>query len=421
MEKGGKLMLASPFFSSLLARPPIPPKGNLLIIRINQGMDSTLGLNPWLGPRPDPRDLFLDEDYPVLPQAGGSDIHLGPSAQSLEAHARDVSVVSGIYTGSEDDLGHEAHRRYMATGFLERNYPHFIAWPAQLEGIRLGKRVPVIFSDELEVVDLSLAQRVHVGSFVGQAMGENERAVLRASGFSDGVTSFAKGLRSLASRNLGGRGTLLVNRLSWLREEVGGNLEPEHVALGAMSLGLVHFAQIDWNDFPGLDTHRNFPGRHQRFQRQAWDRVGTLLNVMKKTPYKDTGQFLFPDHTTLAVTTEFSRPPFLNAQEGKDHNALDNSILLGGRGIRGGLHLGGHHLFVREERRAQSQLSGLPLNYETGETLFPSGDLESLLGKWPLDIIRPENILQTLGDIFGTGPLFGRGIWPLGKIRRPPA
>ena len=282
--------------------------GQLLIIRVNGGMDTTLGLNPWVDPRPDPRDLYLDEDYPVLFHAKGTDIHLGPSAYALESHARDVSVVGGIFMGT-GDLGHDAHRNYMATGLMERNRPHFIAWPAQEASRTLGERVPVIFNEELEIVDLTGAHRAHVDSFSRPGGGVREKVVARASSFATGTTAFAVALDALEKRRRRGETNPLGGRLQWLRERVGDNLNPEHLALAALAQGQASFAQIDWTDFPGLDTHTNFPGRHQSTQRQVWERVASLITLMKEMPYGETDRPLFPDYLTLMVTSEFSRPP----------------------------------------------------------------------------------------------------------------
>lgn len=145
---------------------------------------------------------------------------------------------------------------------------------------------------------------------------------------------------------------------------------------------------------------------------------------MKETTYLDTGIPLFPNLVTLSVSTEFSRLPFLNVDNGKDHNFYDNSVLLAGKGIQGGVTLGGHHLFPRDNKRAESQLSGCHIDFSNGQVVkngyYNTLDVASAVENKDIGLIRPENILRTLGDVFNVDydlmRLISKDVRPLPKI-----
>ena len=70
-------------------------------------------------------------------------------------------------------------------------------------------------------------------------------------------------------------------------------------------------------------------------------RIDMIFETLKNTPYDDQRSML--DVTTIMVSSELSRT--LRAEgpsenTGTNHNPLSNSILIGGKGIRGGLVIG---------------------------------------------------------------------------------
>ena len=379
-----------------------------LIVRVRGGMDSTLGLNPWLGQRPDPADLYLDRDYEVLASVGATEIALGPSALPLRPHVGDIAVVGGVFMGP-NDLGHSAAENYMATAKAKPNAPHFIAELAECyRQYRLDKREAVLFNGSLNTFDLTQLARLPIQP-------------LLESGAEEGIGGGIPRLTALNSAFAKAHSTLLKfsgsetkRRLETLLDDLRlshDELLAEHAVVASFAADHARFGQIDWDYFE-LDAHENFIGTHQRVQRIVWGRLASLIDLMKNTAYLDTQIPLFPNLVTLLVTTEFSRLPFLNGSDGKDHNYFDNSVLLGGRGIKGGRLLGGHHLFVRDGRRRQSQLSGCHIDYGSGRVVkngyYNTQHIDAVSEGGRVALIRPENILRSLGEVFGVDYEFMR-------------
>jgi hypothetical protein len=92
-----------------------------------------------------------------------------------------------------------------------------------------------------------------------------------------------------------------------------------------------------------LDVHA---GRTAKMQSQIYDsvtdKVLRVFDLLANTPY-DSTRSLF-DVTTVMFGSEFGRtlrqPNLPQSETGTDHNSLNNSLLIGGKGIRGGLVIG---------------------------------------------------------------------------------
>ena len=411
LSSSAKALVASslPLKLSFSQEEPLPKQ--LLIIRVYGGMDCLLGLNPWVESRPHPRDLYLGRDYDVAQGPRGSEFNLGPSALPLREYALDFSIVNGVFMGA-NDLGHTSLENYMTTATMTTSSPHFIARPATHEYHRTGERQRLLFNGGLRTFGLEGLTEVHTSSLIGQ---REERSPLpeEINLFSKGTSSF-----SLARNALFGADER-IRALSRLKsiEENENRLDVEHAVVASFASGYAHFAQIDWDDF-NLDNHSNYISRHRENQRGVWTRLTRLLSLLKETPYLDTDIPLFPELLTLMVTTEFSRPPFLNVSEGKDHNPFDNSVLLGGRGIHGGRCVGGHHLFV--ENRTESQLSGCHIDYTSGRVVkngyYNTNLPEAVRENRQVALIRPKNIMRTLGEVFHLDQDFERHTRPLSRL-----
>ncbi len=91
--------------------------------------------------------------------------------------------------------------------------------------------------------------------------------------------------------------------------------------------------------------------------------------------------------------SEWSRTPALNAAKGKDHNPFTNSVLLAGRGIRGGSVVGASKLIPRKKTgTGMPDLIAAPYDYKAQKIATgPEG----------ASFIYPENVIQTVGQIFG--------------------
>ncbi len=87
-----------------------------------------------------------------------------------------------------------------------------------------------------------------------------------------------------------------------------------------------------------------------------------VLDYLRQTPY-DEGRSML-DVTTIAVTSEFSRTMRQFSRDiddtGTDHNPLTNTVLLAGKGIKGG-----HVVGASDFQSAKEQLSGAHLSLDS--------------------------------------------------------
>jgi hypothetical protein len=404
-----------------------------LNIRAWGGMDVVLGLNPWTKATPDPLDLYLDDGYSVRQRVGGTQIALGPSAFALERHARSLAVLNGVFMGATD-LGHPSAQNYVTTAKGSPNVPHFTAELAEFFRKRKqDKSETVLFNAEMKTFDFNELTRLplqRLAQLAAEKTAANASSSLKPPPISTGETSVGRSQEKL--RAAGGEQKIFFAKLKEAREisaKHGGTVEGadvDLVAIAAFASDRARFAQVDWSYLGLLDTHEDYPQQHQKNQKTAWDRCAHVLDVMSELKHHATGRPLFPDHVTLCLVSEFGRTPFLNPARGKDHDFFDNSVLLGGRGIQGGRVVGANHLFIRDEKRRQSQLSGVHIDYKTGQLVmndyYKMESIESGFHETAdVRLIRPENVLRTLADVFSVDPgsmrLFSKDTPPVPGIK----
>jgi hypothetical protein len=101
------------------------------------------------------------------------------------------------------------------------------------------------------------------------------------------------------------------------------------------------------------------------------------------------------------VVSEFARTPALDGARGKDHNPFTNSVLLAGRGVRGGVTVGASRLIPAALSPMQLPLHvGSPFDFAAGRPV-PEGPSRLV------EPLRAENLMQTMSAIFGLGPVEG--------------
>jgi uncharacterized protein (DUF1501 family) len=423
-------LFAAGMLSSRLSWAAAPEDDHMLIVlRVWGGADNLLCFNPWTDARPDAKDLFLDENYEFKANAGGTEIHLGKSAFCLEQHARHLAVINGVFMGT-NDLGHPASQNYITTAKGSPNAPHFVAELAEFfRKQKSGQSETILFNADLKTFDLNKLTRLPLQRLKqlavegGAAGGPFETPLLSTD--DNAVNRAGRYVRDNAHTR-----KLFIDKFKEVLALTGqtgdGNVASELIAAAAFASGLARFAQVDWSYLAQLDSHENYPLEHQKSQVEVWERLNLMLNVMSDVKHHASGLPLFPHHVTFAAITEFGRLPYLNPALGKDHDVFDNSVLLGGRGVKGGVRIGDHHLYVRDDKRLQSQLSGCHVDFVNGQTVKDGYYNLSDLGQAPsgeterVRLIRPENVLRTLGDIFKVDPslmrLYGKDVPPVPRI-----
>lgn len=140
-------------------------------------------------------------------------------------------------------------------------------------------------------------------------------------------------------------------------------------------------ATISLNSGMFWDTHALNVGQHQMWQ-TLFDGLGHLLDRLDATGLLD--------RTTVAVVSEMTRSPTLNANAGKDHWPHASALLIGA-GVAGGRSYGG------TDERGES----LRVDYTTG-VVDPAGQL-----------VRYDNLAAGLVELMGVDPApWFRGVTP---------
>lgn len=361
---------------------------NFVLFRVIGGMDSVLGIHPYLEQSAyAEEDLFLDYNphVEVMKNVGGTKISLGPSASSLAPFVDQMAVVRGIYMGASD-VGHPSAIQYISSARPAESTPHLAA--------HIGSQ---LWDQSRFVMTNSALQRGTIAPFPVNLT----QTLKKIKSVSDFATR--------SSLNLYRDPNLAVNRYLNLIEQKSKlkvftdilSAQPssteifdETVVLASLTAGLTRVAQIDLIDQAhDLDTHSSHTA-HKGFQKMRWDRIANFLQGLKDH------QLL--EKTLVVVVTEFNRSPGKNFNQGKDHNYTDNAVALFGRNINGGETIGDRKLYVRKDLEP-AFWAGSFINYKTGElagldTMEALGKMDQIRLPEHLDLIRPTDFWATVAN-----------------------
>lgn len=161
-------------------------------------------------------------------------------------------------------------------------------------------------------------------------------------------------------------------------------------------------------DLPNPDCHDALSARsHSKIIESAIGIFVQTLKYLKATPF-DRNRSLF-DVTTVMMSSEFSRTmrQIVNPIDatGTDHNNLTNSVLIGGKGIKGGLVLGASDFASADETLSKTHLRMDQTKVKTMarpfdfSTFTPRTDLpESYKSQ---DYCHIHSVVNTIYELFG--------------------
>ncbi len=179
--------------------------------------------------------------------------------------------------------------------------------------------------------------------------------------------------------------------------EMLGSVFSNHVSRSAL-----------WVFAEGFDTHgeKSAKAQPEIFKKVA-NRLAVIFRAMANTPYDDKRSLL--DVTTVVVNSEFSRTMRQDQvafeKTGTDHNQLNNSFLVGGKGVRGGLVFGASDFASVDEvlspaHRALDEKSlkimGRPFDFATSR---PSLSLPEVFA--PERYLTSDSVVNTIYSAFG--------------------
>lgn len=187
-----------------------------------------------------------------------------------------------------------------------------------------------------------------------------------------------------------------------------------NIALAYFKGGVTSAITIMYDKDPVLDTHDSFSASEQPnlFKTVALS-LERSLDMLKNTPYDAEAGLSFFDVTTVMITSEFSRT-MKNGDtpetSGTDHNPLTNTIVLAGKGIKGGQVIGASDLTDVSDTGELLNVSGAHKQLESGlnqimgrpfdfDTMMPRTDLPETFVE--TDYLTFPSVANTLMEMFG--------------------
>ncbi len=397
--------LSNPLSNSLLERP----KKFLIMVRMAEGWDVSLGLDPkahgtahgTLGSQSDQQDIFIE--YRADEILTYQNLKMGPACAALMPFAPDIAIVNGVFM-SDANVSHEANLDYISTGNGSGQAADSVVELAYSTGTG---PFGVIFNSRLKRATRNLMPTSYSDL-------ENLRNAVDASQLQDYIAKLkSKGQLRDSQLNLiqnAPARTRLIQAMDGLGAEFGKTIDNSQTGLAqlhrasvlvaaAFSSGVAYQAQLDLS--LSLDTHSDHEIKHMNEQKSGWEAVANLFRIFKNIPYlneKGEAKGSLFDQTTFVVVSEFSRTPALNASKGKDHNPLTNSVLLAGGGVKGGQSFGESRIITRRHSETgESRHVASLVDYATGQVPQTKSEAQSA----NFQFIFPENIVSTLIEITG--------------------
>ena len=315
---------------------------------------------------------LLKDPSPITYQgSNGQTCWRSPLTDPLLGLSQDFSVINGVMMSPQFN-GHGSNMYYMFTN-SPTNGPSFMPMigataPFPIQSLHFGgfegdgNQQPANFglSARLDhglggqlALDLVTKRRVPESSSAAQFL--STRLQQRSSGHSEG--SFDQGVKVLAENTA--RLPKLADALVASQGLAGQNTDEELADKNvrtALKTALLYFkgnvtrsVTIMLDRDPVIDVHSARGAQNQiNLYPGIVATIKELLNTLKATAYDaDRGRSFF-DVTTVLVSSEFARTmrqpnePIDNT--GTDHNPFTNSLLVAGKGIRGGQLFGASDL-----------------------------------------------------------------------------
>lgn len=174
--------------------------------------------------------------------------------------------------------------------------------------------------------------------------------------------------------------------------------------------------------FDNIDSHdANTASKLPEVIGMYCEAIAAVFDHFASVPMPSGGSLL--DHTTFLIGSEFSRtmrqPGAAIDKTGTDHNALTNTLIVGGKGVKGGQIIGQSDFTSSTETLSPAHLSadptklmimGRPFDFATGRTA--TGNLPQTYDV--TQYIGASNVTNTIQEILGITPerrfLMGRNM-----------
>lgn len=399
LKSSAMTAITCPFFSSITWAAPTPADEPHFFLHFVP--ESLTGFDPLY--MFDPRDKSLAKEGKVtaysklepFPWQKKGPLVAGETAV-LAPYAADFSVIRGVIMSPSFD-GHGQNKsmiftgnpfsgRYFAPAFSGRGSPlSYLNFSPSLQGfINNRQNAPAIDALYLNQILPTLASEANSNNQRERKFIHDQFASASqmnpAGLFSKGAEKFLHSLETSqiltarAQRFQEPRATfdLLLNRVS--------------TAIAAFKAGITRAAVIeipvDTSSFSADCHDGKSASKHPEHCESMLAAMANAIRVLKNTPFSDDQSML--DCTTFIMMSEFGRTmrqeQFAIDQTGTDHNTLNNQVIIGGKGIKGGQIIGSSDLHdladFKNASRHHLQLDadliktmGRPYDFANGQTL----------------------------------------------------
>jgi len=416
----GTLVLPGAGLLQAAAQAPDEPHFFLMIV-LNGGADSSymFDARPLSMTKAGKIQNYLGQDPSPLSGRNGTNTLATSLTKPLLPFRDRFSILNGVYMTPSFD-GHLQNMNFLFTGnafggdsFIPHlNLPETGREPQSLDGVISSDPVVVTINNHSGVVPLQpravtgLATALkQTPPLAGGELTEFIRGRLVANSAGPGRLSAAAALMR-AGLDKSPRVHQQLAQLTPPSNQQSPELQALALITQCFRLSISRSAIYSPSEF--FDVHATEQAKAQpRLFASAIGKIATLLKGLSETPYDDRRSML--DVTTVMVASEFSRtlrsPDAPVDATGTNHNQFANSILIGGKGIRGGLVVGASDLRdeVEEPSAAHLQLDpmqeksmGLPFDFST---LAPRKDLPAAFDI--KDYLTIGSVVNTIYALFG--------------------
>jgi hypothetical protein len=352
------------------------------------------------------------------------------------AHKDHLSIVNGVYM-LERNVGHESNAAYLWGNGAVGGRPIFTPVIGQttpstpLDSVVFGDwpyNPPpsnVDTSAQLSSQDLgALTESLRSGRTIDEDSPLFRALLARSDQNAGGDGLFSAGAARLGRGLRGAKRTTETLALArWPDDSTPDKpdtlSETVRKTLALFSSGATHVASIihrgKADDAHSAESCQNeLVEVYRDFASELHASLDALRSTMYLAPNGDRIPFL--DLTTYVITSEFGRtnrsvsePRQPVGATGADHNPLANSVLVGGRGIVGGLVVGESDLVACDDRGTYQDVSGAhrQMNPALDAAMGRPFDFEAQRGRRDLperfdsnDYIHMPSVINTLLDVF---------------------
>ena len=331
--------------------------------------------------------------------------------------AQKISMLNGVYMTTAFD-GHEQNMNIFLTGnpFGGNTFlPYLNSTALPLDALQFGNLYNINITNGEKIVSISSNSVNQLALDAENMLSNQPNPVLQEyilSRFNTlattGNSSMAKGSRSVLDSytKIGTfRERLATAKIDEEENPLKSNVK---AACKYFETGLTRNALLI-DDDGNLDTHDSESAKNApTLYRDKVSKILLFIQTLENTEYKNSGKS-FLDYTTFMITSEFGRT--LKQWEadpnnsGTDHNTLSNSIILGGKKIKGGMVVGSSDFRSSNEELSNTHLKldenrlktiGKPFDFDTlrSRSDFPETYKEE-------DFLNYSSVANTLFKAFG--------------------